>query len=77
VKVAFDEHKLIDPAFNKVQMDRNTSRMSHCWGINQAACNKWYGIQQNITDRQESDTNIGGLVSHASLLTGWHCALFS
>jgi hypothetical protein len=58
VKVAFDEHKLLDPTFNKVHMDRNPSGMSHCWEIIQADCNKWHGIQQEITDRQESGTNI-------------------
>jgi hypothetical protein len=52
VKVAFDERKLLDPVFNKVHMDRNPSGMSHRWGIIQAACNKWHGIQQEIMDRQ-------------------------
>jgi hypothetical protein len=52
VKVAFDECKLLDPDFNKVHMDRNVSGMSHRWGIIQAACNKWHGIQQEIMDRQ-------------------------
>jgi hypothetical protein len=51
-------------------MDRNPSGMSHCWGIIQAAYNKWHGIQQESMDRQESGTNIEDLVSHASLLTG-------
>jgi hypothetical protein len=33
-------------------------------------------FQREIMDQQESGTNIGDLVSHASLLGGWHCALF-
>jgi hypothetical protein len=75
--VAFDERKLLDPDFNKVHMDRYESGMSHHWGIIQTACNKWHGIQKEIMDRQESGTNIGDLVSHTSLLAGWHCAFFS
>jgi hypothetical protein len=50
VKVAFDERKLLDMAFNKVHMDRNPSGMFHHWGIIQGACNKWHGIQQKIMD---------------------------
>jgi hypothetical protein len=69
--------KLLDSAFNKVHMDHNPSRMARRWRIIQAACNKWHGIQQEITDRQESGTNIDDLVDHTSLLAGWHCALFS
>jgi hypothetical protein len=56
VKVALDECKLLDPTFKKVHMDCNPSEMSHRWGIIQGACNKWHGIQQEITDWQESGT---------------------
>jgi hypothetical protein len=52
VKVAFDERKLMDSAFNKIHMDCNPSGMSHCWGIIQQACNEWHGIQQEVMDRQ-------------------------
>jgi hypothetical protein len=76
VQVAFDERKLHGQDFNKVHMDRNESRMSHCLGIIQTACNKWHGIQKDIMDRQESDTNIGDQVSNTLLLAGWHYALF-
>jgi hypothetical protein len=69
VKVVFDERKLFDPEFNKVHMDRNMSRVGESF--------KWHGIQQKIMEHQESCTNIDDLVSRASLLAGWHCALFS
>jgi hypothetical protein len=77
MKVAFDERKLLDSAFNKIHMDRSPSGMSHHWGLIQAACNKWHGIQQQVMDRQESGTSIEDLVSRAPLLTGWHLHLFS
>jgi hypothetical protein len=77
VKVAFDERKLMDSAFNKIHMDRNPSKMSHHWGLIQQACNKWHGIQQEVMDRQESGTSIEDLVSRAPLLAGWHLHLFS
>jgi hypothetical protein len=77
VKVAFDERKLMDSAFNKIHMDRNPSKMSHHWGFIQQACNKWHGIQQEVMDCQESGTSIEDLVSRAPLLAGWHLHLFS
>jgi hypothetical protein len=77
VKVAFDERKLMDSAFNKIHMDCNPSGMSHRWGLIQQACNKWHGIQQEVMDRQESGTSIEDLVSHAPLLAGWNLHLFS
>jgi hypothetical protein len=77
VKVSFDERKLMDPAFNKMHMDRNPSGMSRRWGIIQQACNKWHGIQQEVMDWQESKTSIEDLVSRAPLLVGWHLHLFS
>jgi hypothetical protein len=77
VKVVFNEHELLNPVFKNVHMDRNPSGMSHCWGIIQAAYNKWHGIQQESMDRQESGTNIEDLVSHASLLTGLALCIIS
>jgi hypothetical protein len=77
VKVAFDERKLMDSAFNKIHMDRNPSGMSHLWGLIQQVCNKWHDIQQEVMDRQESGTSIEDLVSRAPLLAGWHLHLFS
>jgi hypothetical protein len=75
--VSLDESKLMYPMFNKVHMDRNPSGMSHHWGIIQQAWNKWYGIQQEVMDRQESGTSIKDLVSRAPLLAGCHLYLFS
>jgi hypothetical protein len=40
VKVALDEHKLVDPNFNMVHTDHNQSGMSHHWGIVQGCCKK-------------------------------------
>jgi hypothetical protein len=77
VKVALDERKLMDSAFNKIHMDHNPSGMSHHWGLIQQACNKWHGIQQKVMDHQESGTSIEDLVSRAPLLAGWHLHLFS
>jgi hypothetical protein len=51
VKTAFDERKLIDPYFNKTVMVRGEKAMATHWGIMQAACNKWHGIQEEIADR--------------------------
>jgi hypothetical protein len=40
VNVAFDELKLLDPNFSKVDMDHNQSGISHRRGIIQACFNK-------------------------------------
>jgi hypothetical protein len=47
----FDERKLVDPYFNKTAMVRGEKVMATHWGIMQAACNKWHGMQEEITDR--------------------------
>jgi hypothetical protein len=54
VKTAFDERKIIDPYFNKTVMVRGEKAMATHWGIMQAACNKWHGIQEEIADRPVS-----------------------
>jgi hypothetical protein len=40
VKVAFDEHPLLDPYFKELTTDCNVSTMSHHWHMIQHACNK-------------------------------------
>jgi hypothetical protein len=50
VKTAFDECKLVDPYFNKTVMVCGEKAMATHWGIMQAACNKWHGIQEEIAD---------------------------
>lgn len=44
-------------------MDRNQGGMSHRWGILQAACNKWHGIQTEIQNHAKSGTSISDHVS--------------
>jgi hypothetical protein len=51
VKLAFDERKIIDPYFNKTMMIRGEKAMGTHWGIMQAACNRWHGIQEEIEAR--------------------------
>jgi hypothetical protein len=62
VKTAFDERKLVDPYFNKTVMVRSEKAMATHWGIMQAACNKWHGIQEEIADRSISGTNFETMV---------------
>jgi hypothetical protein len=50
-KLVFDERKIIDPYFNKTVMVRCKKAMATHWGIMQAACSKWHGIQE---DRRSS-----------------------
>jgi hypothetical protein len=54
VKMAFDERKIVDPYFNKTVMVRGEKAMATHWGIMQAACNRWHGIQEEIADRPVS-----------------------
>jgi hypothetical protein len=54
VKTVFDKHKIVDPYFNKMVMVRGEKAMATHWGIMQAACNKWHGIQEEIADRPVS-----------------------
>jgi hypothetical protein len=51
VKIAFDEHKIVDPYFNKTVMVRGEKAMATHWGIMQAACSRWHDIQEEIADR--------------------------
>jgi hypothetical protein len=46
VKLAFDERKIVDPCFNKTVMIRGEKAMGTHWGIMQAACSRWTGIQE-------------------------------
>jgi hypothetical protein len=48
VKLAFDERKIVDPYFNKTVMIRDNKAMSTHWGIMQAVCSKWHGIQEEL-----------------------------
>jgi hypothetical protein len=54
VKMAFDERKIVDPYFNKMVMVCGEKAMATHWGIMQAACSRWHGIQEEITDRPVS-----------------------
>jgi hypothetical protein len=51
VKLAFDERKIIDPYFNKTVMIRGEKAMCMHWGIMQATCSRWHGIQEEIEAR--------------------------
>nr|XP_051208245.1 uncharacterized protein LOC127325216 [Lolium perenne] len=46
VRQAYEERKLVDPYFNKTNMNvyRGDKAMATHWGIMQTACNKWHGI---------------------------------
>jgi hypothetical protein len=46
VKLAFDKHKIVVPYFNNTVMIRGEKAMGTHWGIIQAACNRWHGIQE-------------------------------
>jgi hypothetical protein len=54
VKLAFDERKIIDPYFNKTVMIRGEKAMGTHWGIMQATCSRWHGIQEEIEARPMS-----------------------
>jgi hypothetical protein len=54
VKFAFDERKIVDPYFNKTVMIHGEKAMCTHWGIMQAACSGWHGIQEEIEARRES-----------------------
>ncbi|KAK1619720.1 hypothetical protein QYE76_025237 [Lolium multiflorum] len=48
VKQAYEERKLVDPYFNKTNMNvyRGDKAMATHWGLMQTACSKWHGIQR-------------------------------
>ncbi|KAK1606877.1 hypothetical protein QYE76_030550 [Lolium multiflorum] len=50
VKQAYEERKLVDPYFNKTNMNvyRGDKAMATHWGIMQTACSKWHGVQEEI-----------------------------
>jgi hypothetical protein len=54
VKLAFDERKIVDPYFSKTVMIHGEKAMATHWGIMQAACSRWHGIQEEIADRPVS-----------------------
>nr|XP_051190020.1 uncharacterized protein LOC127303315 [Lolium perenne] len=53
VKQAYEERKLVDPYFNKTNMNvyRGEKAMATHWGIMQTACSKWHGVQEEIEKR--------------------------
>jgi hypothetical protein len=57
VKMAFNEHKIVHPYFNKTAMVRGEKAMAMHWGIMQAACSRWHGIQEEIADHLVRGTN--------------------
>jgi hypothetical protein len=54
VKLVFDKRKIVDPYFNKTVMVRGEKAMVMHWGIMQAACSRWHGIQEEIADHPVS-----------------------
>ena len=80
IKTAFDERKLVDPAFSGIHMERGEKAMANHWAIIQQACNKWHGIQEEVSTRPESGANVEGkvcpwLAGPALLLCLFRCAL--
>ncbi|XP_051196945.1 uncharacterized protein [Lolium perenne] len=53
VRQAYEERKLVDPYFNKTNMNmyRGDKAMATHWGIMQTACSKWHGVQEEIDKR--------------------------
>jgi hypothetical protein len=66
VKLAFDERKIVDPYFNKTVMIRGEKAMGTHWGIMQAACSRWHGIQEEIEARPVSDGDFEAKYAHSS-----------
>jgi hypothetical protein len=66
VKTAFDERKLVDPYFNKTVMIRGEKAMAMHWGIMQAVCNKWHGIQEELAKRPISGADFETTVCFSS-----------
>jgi hypothetical protein len=57
VKLAFNERKIVDLYFNKMVMIRGDKAMGTHWGIIQATCSKWHGIQEEIEAHPVSGTD--------------------
>ena len=58
IEAEFDEHKLVDPYFKGVYMQREVKAMANHWGRIQGACNKWHGIVEEVVDRPESGASM-------------------
>ncbi|XP_020147238.1 uncharacterized protein [Aegilops tauschii subsp. strangulata] len=57
IKAEFDERKLVDPYFKGMHMKRGLKAMANHWLLIQTACNKWYGIVEEVAARPESGTS--------------------
>jgi hypothetical protein len=57
VKTAYDERRMIDPDFASCVTERGQKAMANHWAHIQAQCNKWHGIQQEVTNRPQSGAN--------------------
>ncbi|KAE8794750.1 putative methionyl-tRNA synthetase [Hordeum vulgare] len=62
IKTVFDEHKLVDPDFANIHMNRGEKAMPNRWSTIQTTCNKWHGIIVEVTARPESGANVEGRV---------------
>ncbi|KAE8766316.1 putative methionyl-tRNA synthetase [Hordeum vulgare] len=60
IKLAFDEHKLVDLDFANIHMERGNKAMSNHWVTIQTACNKWHGIIEEVIARPKNGANIEG-----------------
>ncbi|KAE8788125.1 putative methionyl-tRNA synthetase [Hordeum vulgare] len=66
IKTAFDECKLVDPDFAKINMDHRKKAMANCWSTIQTACNKWHGIVEEVVARPESGATSRGRYGQSS-----------
>ncbi|CAM0944832.1 unnamed protein product [Alopecurus aequalis] len=57
VKTAYDERRMIDPDFAACVTERGQKTMANHWANIQTACNKWHGIQEEVTNRPKSGAN--------------------
>ncbi|KAE8769679.1 putative methionyl-tRNA synthetase [Hordeum vulgare] len=60
IKMTFDERKLVDPDFFNIHMDRGEMALSNHSSMIQTACNKWYGIVDEVAAHPESSANVEG-----------------
>jgi hypothetical protein len=57
----------LDPYFKDCCHERNDSAMSHRWHIMQHACNKWYGVVEEVRRVHVSGTNFEDQVSELAV----------
>ncbi|KAE8818647.1 putative methionyl-tRNA synthetase [Hordeum vulgare] len=62
IKTVLNEHKLVDPNFANIHMDRGEKAMANRWSTIQTACNKWHAIVEEVAARPKNDANVEGQV---------------